>query len=179
MRWTMPYGLLYRRGLTPWDTGVTPPEVVELVEGKTAMPAGRALDLGCGTEQFELSIGPRGPVAAADAAILTRQIVRSVARDSCERSATTATQTSSGRSVARCRHGWRGCCRSTMRAAPKSPGRRHPGLRLLHRGDRVPAHPLRLVLHRGRVAVHPHRRSDPQPGCGMGDPAGAQPLDGR
>jgi hypothetical protein len=49
MRWTMPYGFLYRRGLTPWDTGVTPPEVVELVEGKTAMPAGRALDLGCGT----------------------------------------------------------------------------------------------------------------------------------
>ena len=29
------------------------------------------------------------------------------------------------------------------------------------------------------VAVHPHRRSDPQPGCGRGDPAGAQPLDGR
>ena len=36
----------YRRGRTPWDTGITPPEVVEEV---TAMDPGRALDLGCGT----------------------------------------------------------------------------------------------------------------------------------
>src|SRR5512132_3278867 len=49
MRSTIPYGFLYRVGRTPWDTGVTPPEVVELVEGKTALPPGRALDLGCGT----------------------------------------------------------------------------------------------------------------------------------
>src|SRR6266511_3280582 len=49
MRWTIPYGFLYRTGRTPWDTGVTPPEVVELVEGKTPLPPGRALDLGCGT----------------------------------------------------------------------------------------------------------------------------------
>lgn len=33
-------------GKTPWDTGVTPPEVVELVED---LAPGRALDLGCGT----------------------------------------------------------------------------------------------------------------------------------
>jgi SAM-dependent methyltransferase len=39
----------YRRGRTPWDTGVTPPEVVEVVEGSGAMQPGRALDLGCGT----------------------------------------------------------------------------------------------------------------------------------
>jgi SAM-dependent methyltransferase len=45
----MPYEFLYRVGRTPWDTGVTPPEVVELVEGKTPLPPGRALDLGCGT----------------------------------------------------------------------------------------------------------------------------------
>jgi SAM-dependent methyltransferase len=32
----------------PWDTGVTPPEVVELIESGALMP-GRALDLGCGT----------------------------------------------------------------------------------------------------------------------------------
>src|SRR6266545_4272992 len=49
MRRTIPYGFLYRTGRTPWDTGVTPPEVVELVEGKTPLPPGRALDLGCGT----------------------------------------------------------------------------------------------------------------------------------
>jgi hypothetical protein len=34
MRRTMPYEFLYRMGRTPWDTGVTPPEVVELVDGK-------------------------------------------------------------------------------------------------------------------------------------------------
>jgi SAM-dependent methyltransferase len=33
----------------PWDSGVSPPELVELVEGSRALKAGRALDLGCGT----------------------------------------------------------------------------------------------------------------------------------
>jgi cyclopropane fatty-acyl-phospholipid synthase-like methyltransferase len=33
----------------PWDTGVTPPEVVETVEGSHSLPPGRAIDLGCGT----------------------------------------------------------------------------------------------------------------------------------
>jgi SAM-dependent methyltransferase len=40
---------MYRTGRTPWDTGVTPPEVVELIEGPSAVAPGRALDLGCGT----------------------------------------------------------------------------------------------------------------------------------
>jgi len=40
---------MYRIGRTPWDTGVTPPEVVELIEGPSAVVPGRALDLGCGT----------------------------------------------------------------------------------------------------------------------------------
>jgi SAM-dependent methyltransferase len=43
------YALAYRTGRTPWDTGVTPPEVVDLVEGPDALAPGRALDLGCGT----------------------------------------------------------------------------------------------------------------------------------
>jgi len=43
------YALAYRTGRTPWDTGVTPPELVELIEGPEALPSGRALDLGCGT----------------------------------------------------------------------------------------------------------------------------------
>ncbi|HJX06885.1 MAG TPA: class I SAM-dependent methyltransferase [Actinomycetota bacterium] len=43
------YALAYRTGRTPWDTGVTPPEVVELIEGTDGLAPGRALDLGCGT----------------------------------------------------------------------------------------------------------------------------------
>jgi cyclopropane fatty-acyl-phospholipid synthase-like methyltransferase len=43
------YAVMYRTGRTPWDTGVTPPEVVDLIEGAEALPPGRALDLGCGT----------------------------------------------------------------------------------------------------------------------------------
>lgn len=42
-KWDLAY--LFR---APWDTGITPPELVELVEGG-ALPPGRALDLGCGT----------------------------------------------------------------------------------------------------------------------------------
>lgn len=43
--------LFYWRYLTrqtPWDTNITPPELVELVETERLAP-GRALDLGCGT----------------------------------------------------------------------------------------------------------------------------------
>jgi SAM-dependent methyltransferase len=43
------YTLLYRRGTPPWDTGISPPELVEAAEGPRALPPGRALDLGCGT----------------------------------------------------------------------------------------------------------------------------------
>jgi len=43
------FWLAYRRGRTPWDTNVTPPELVCAVEGPDALPPGRALDLGCGT----------------------------------------------------------------------------------------------------------------------------------
>lgn len=40
---------MYLRGRTPWDTGISPPELVETVEGPEALAPGRALDLGCGT----------------------------------------------------------------------------------------------------------------------------------
>lgn len=33
----------------PWDTGITPPEVVAAIEGPQKLKPGRALDLGCGT----------------------------------------------------------------------------------------------------------------------------------
>lgn len=40
---------MYRFGFTPWDSGVSPPELKRLVEGPDARPPGKALDLGCGT----------------------------------------------------------------------------------------------------------------------------------
>jgi SAM-dependent methyltransferase len=43
------YRAAYLVGFKPWDTGITPPELVEAVEGPDALPAGNALDLGCGT----------------------------------------------------------------------------------------------------------------------------------
>ena len=43
------YNLMYQLGAPRWDTGITPPEVVAVIEGTVAVPAGRALDLGCGT----------------------------------------------------------------------------------------------------------------------------------
>jgi len=43
------YNLIYRLGSPRWDTGITPPEVVAIIEGAEAISPGRALDLGCGT----------------------------------------------------------------------------------------------------------------------------------
>ncbi|TXS31561.1 class I SAM-dependent methyltransferase [Streptomyces sp. gb1(2016)] len=39
----------YRDGEPPWDSGITPPELVALVEGPGALRPGQALELGCGT----------------------------------------------------------------------------------------------------------------------------------
>ena len=47
MKWF--FRLAYLRGRPRWDTGIPPPELVEVVEGPRALPPGRALDLGCGT----------------------------------------------------------------------------------------------------------------------------------
>ncbi len=33
----------------PWDTNISPPELVEVIEGPEKLPTGKALDLGCGT----------------------------------------------------------------------------------------------------------------------------------
>ena len=43
------FRLAYLLGFKPWDSGVTPPELVEWVEGPRALTPGRALDIGCGT----------------------------------------------------------------------------------------------------------------------------------
>ncbi len=39
----------YRVGMTPWDTGISPPELLAVVSGPKALIPGRFLDLGCGT----------------------------------------------------------------------------------------------------------------------------------
>jgi 2-polyprenyl-3-methyl-5-hydroxy-6-metoxy-1,4-benzoquinol methylase len=54
----------YWRGQTPWDTNVTPPEVMEFLA--SAEP-GRALDLGCGTGTNAITLARHGwQVTAVD-----------------------------------------------------------------------------------------------------------------
>ena len=36
-------------GWLPWDNGLVPDELTQIVEGPSPLAAGRALDLGCGT----------------------------------------------------------------------------------------------------------------------------------
>jgi SAM-dependent methyltransferase len=57
----------YRSGRPPWDTGVSPPELVALVEGEGALRRGRALELGCGTGTNAVYLAQRGwDVVAVD-----------------------------------------------------------------------------------------------------------------
>jgi cyclopropane fatty-acyl-phospholipid synthase-like methyltransferase len=51
------FELRYLFGRAPWDTGITPPEVVEFL-GRT--PPGRALDIGCGTGTNAVAMARRG-----------------------------------------------------------------------------------------------------------------------
>ena len=57
-RWK--FSLMYWRRMTPWDTGVTPPELRAVVEGLEAATPGRALDIGCGTGTNALYLARHG-----------------------------------------------------------------------------------------------------------------------
>ena len=47
----------YWRGKTPWDTQITPPEVVEFIADT---PPGKALDLGCGSGTNAITLARHG-----------------------------------------------------------------------------------------------------------------------
>jgi cyclopropane fatty-acyl-phospholipid synthase-like methyltransferase len=51
------FDLRYRLGHAPWDTGISPPELLALLN---ELPAGRALDLGCGTGTNAATMAQRG-----------------------------------------------------------------------------------------------------------------------
>ena len=54
------FRLMYRLGITPWDSGVPPPELIEVIEGARRLSTGRALDLGCGTGTTTLYMASSG-----------------------------------------------------------------------------------------------------------------------
>ena len=78
MSWRrLSYRWMYRTGRTPWDTGITPPEVVELIEGPAALAPGRALDLGCGTGTNVAFVADHGwDVTGVDAEPIALDVAR-------------------------------------------------------------------------------------------------------
>jgi len=75
------WNLWYLFGKPRWDTGITPPELVELVESGQ-VPPGRALDIGCGTGTNAVFLAQRGfEVVGTDVAWLAIRRARRKARE--------------------------------------------------------------------------------------------------
>lgn len=51
------FNLRYWRNNAPWDSGVSPPELLDFIEQH---PAGRAIDLGCGTGTNVITLAQHG-----------------------------------------------------------------------------------------------------------------------
>lgn len=50
----------YRQGETPWDTGISPPELLEAIKNPTVGLPRRMLDIGCGTGTNCLTLARQG-----------------------------------------------------------------------------------------------------------------------
>src|SRR5437763_11798589 len=73
------YRIMYLVGFTPWDNEAVPAELTEVVQGPGAPPAGRALDIGCGTGTQAVYMASHGwEVTAIDA--VPRPLSRARAR---------------------------------------------------------------------------------------------------
>lgn len=79
----------YRTGETPWDTGITPPELLEAIENPPAELPRRMLDIGCGTGTNCLTLALRGwhtvgvdfaPIAIATAIQKSQALSDDIAR---------------------------------------------------------------------------------------------------
>ena len=51
------FNLRYLRNQIPWDSGISPPELLEFID---AHPPGRAIDLGCGTGTNVITLAQHG-----------------------------------------------------------------------------------------------------------------------
>lgn len=82
------YTQIYLEGKPPWDSGISPPELLEAIRGDAALPPGRALDIGCGTGTNSISMASAGwhvvgvdfaPPAIAQAQAKAKQAQDSIA----------------------------------------------------------------------------------------------------
>jgi SAM-dependent methyltransferase len=75
------WNLQYLLGRPRWDTGITPPEMIEVVESGQ-VPPGRALDIGCGTGTNAIYLARHGfEVVGTDIAGLAIRWARRKARE--------------------------------------------------------------------------------------------------